>query len=230
MQRFQLKTILAVTGVMAIACQSSSNPPEANQPDAKPASENIASPSEKTADQAPPKITPRSPVATQVISMNAYKVPYLGFNGVFNLNTEHQNSVKDPRNPKRIDVEKMEKFTFYADAAGKKPLARNCQYVYMGATGDAKYYAEYKMTWDLFELVKQEKQDPGCNQFQYLSFVPPHGASNGEPIHMHFRYASKPSSFATLVNMTNDQEDAAKFSPWFATYCGGGKTKCGTGE
>ncbi|MEG4344218.1 hypothetical protein QUB70_13135 [Microcoleus sp. A003_D6] len=230
MKRFQLNPILILTGVMAIACQPLSDAPQANQPDAKPASENIASSSEKTAPAAPQKITPPSPVATQVISMNAHKVPYLGFNGVFNLNTEHQNSVKDPRNPKRIDVEKMEKFSFYLDAAGKKPIARNCQYVYMGATGDAKYYAEYKMTWDLFELVKQEKQDPGCNKFQYLSFIPPHGELNGEPIHMHLRYASKPSSFATLVNMTKDPEDPAKFNPWWGTYCGGGKTKCGKGE
>ncbi|MEG4208365.1 hypothetical protein QUA20_31360, partial [Microcoleus sp. Pol7_A1] len=77
--------------------QPLSDAPQVSQPDAKPASENIASPSEKTVPAAPPKITPPSPVATQVISMNAHKVPYLGFNGVFNLNTEHQNSVKDPR-------------------------------------------------------------------------------------------------------------------------------------
>ena len=230
MKRFQLKTILAVTAVLAIACQAASDIPEANKPVDGAAPTNTSSTSEKTAPQASQKVAPPSPVATQVISMNAYKVPYLGFNGVFNLNTEHQNSVKDPRNPKRIDVEKMEKFSFYQDAAGKKPLARNCMYVYMGATGDAKYYAEDKMTWDLFELVKEEKQDPNCNKFQYLSFVPPHGELKGEPIHMHFRYASKPSSFATLVNMTKDPEDATKFSPWFATYCGGGKTKCGTGE
>ncbi|MEG4229939.1 hypothetical protein QUA35_27885 [Microcoleus sp. N9_B2] len=230
MKRFQLKAILAVTAVLAIACQAASDIPEANKPVDGAAPTNTSSTSEKTASQASQKVAPPSPVATQVISMNAYKVPYLGFNGVFNLNTEHQNSVKDPRNPKRIDVEKMEKFSFYQDAAGKKPIARNCQYVYMGATGDSKYYAEYKMTWDLFELVKEEKQDPNCNKFQYLSFVPPHGELKGEPIHMHFRYASKPSSFATLVNMTKDPEDATKFSPWFATYCGGGKTKCGTGE
>ncbi len=225
MKRFQLNEILVLTVVVAIACQPLSDSPQANQPVNQPATTNLLSTPQKAAGQTPQKIAPPSPVATQVISMNAYKVPYLGFNGVFNLNTEHQNSVKDPRNPKRIDVEKMEKFSFYKDAAGKKPIARNCQYVYMGATGDSKYYAEYKVTWDLFELVKQEKQDPGCNQFQYLSFVPPHG----EPIHMHFRYASKPSSFATLVNMTKDPEDATKFSPWFATYCGGGKTKCGKG-
>ncbi|MEG3881025.1 hypothetical protein QT972_27040 [Microcoleus sp. herbarium7] len=230
MKRFQLKAILAVTAVVAIACRGISDIPEANKPVDGAAPTNASSTSEKTAPQASQKIAPPSPVATQVLSINAYKVPYLGFDGVFNLNAEHKNSVKDPRNPKRIDVEKMEKFSFYKDAAGKQPIARNCQYVYMGATPDSKYYAEDKMTWDLFELVKQEKQDPGCNRFQYLSFVPPQGESKGEPIHMHFRYGSKPSSFATLVNMTKDKEDAAKFSPWFATYCGGGKIKCGTGE
>ncbi|NJM64084.1 MAG: hypothetical protein HC849_34420 [Oscillatoriales cyanobacterium RU_3_3] len=230
MKRFQLKTILVLTAVLTIACQAASDIPEANKPGDRPSPTNASNTSENRADPASQKAALPSPVATQVISMNAYKVPYLGFNGVFNLNTEHQNSVKDPRNPKRIDVDKMEKFSFYKDAAGKKPIARNCQYVYMGATGDSKYYKEYKIVWDLFELATQENQDPGCKQFQYLSFIPPHGESKGEAIHMHFRYGSKPSSFATLVNMTNDKEDAAKFSPWFATYCGGGKTKCGKGE
>ena len=86
MKRFQLNAILILTGVMAIACQPLSDAPQVSQPDAKPASENIASGSQKTAQAALQKITPPSPVATQVISMNAYKVPYLGFNGVFNLN------------------------------------------------------------------------------------------------------------------------------------------------
>ncbi|WP_449416425.1 hypothetical protein [Phormidium nigroviride] len=230
MKRFQLNAILVVVGVVTIACQPQIDSPEVNQTESQPASIKAASPSAKTTQATPAKVVTPSPIATQIISMNAYKVPYLGFNGVFHLNREHQNSVKDPRNPKRIDINKMEKFTFYKDTAGKKPIARNCQYVYMGATGDGKYYAEYKMTWDLFELVKDESQDPGCNRFQYLSFVPPHGEINGEPIHMHFRYASKPSSFATLVNMTKDPEDAAKFNPWWGTYCGGGKTKCGKGE
>ncbi|MEG4508366.1 hypothetical protein QUA81_32860 [Microcoleus sp. F6_B4] len=230
MKRFQLKAILALTALVAIACQAASDLPEANKPADRAAPTNASSTSEKTIAQAPQKSAPPSPVATQILSLNAYKVPYLGFNGTFNLNAEHQNSVKDPRNPKRIDVEKMEKFSFYKDTAGKQPIARNCQYVYMGAMADGKYYAEYKVAWDLFELAKQENQDPGCKRFQYLSFIPPHGESSGEPIHMHFRYTSQPSSFSTLVNMTNDPEDATKFNPWFATYCGGGKMKCGKGE
>jgi hypothetical protein len=163
---------------------------------------------------------------TQIMSPNAYKVPYLGFNGVFNLNAEHEQSIKDPRNPKRIAIEKMERFTFYKDAAGT-PIARNCRYAYMGAAPDPKYYSEYKTAvWDLFELVKDEKQDATCNQFKYLTLTAPHD----EPIHMHFRYGNEKSSLEALLNMSNAPADAAKFSPWFATYCGGGKTECGKGE
>lgn len=163
-------------------------------------------------------------IETQIISPNAYKVPYLGFDGVFNLNAEHENSLKDPRNPKRIAIEKMEKFTFYKDAAGKTPMARDCHYTYMGAAPDPKYYFQFKSAvWDLFELVQEEKQDSACNKFKYLILTAPHD----EPIHMHFRYGNAQSSFEALLKMSNDPEDAAKFSPWFATYCGGGKTQCG---
>jgi len=164
---------------------------------------------------------------TQVFSPNAYKVPYLGFDGVFNLNTEHEQSVKDPRNPKQIVIEKMEKFSFYQDTALKIPIARNCRYIYMGAAPDPKYYSEFKSAvWDLFELVKDEKQDTACNQFKYLVATAPHD----DPLHMHFRYGNQQSSLEALLNMSNAPENAAKFSPWFATYCGGGKTQCGKGE
>jgi hypothetical protein len=163
---------------------------------------------------------------TQIFSPNAYKVPYLGFNGVFNLNTEDEQSLKNPRNPRRIAIEKMEKFTFYKDAAGT-PIARNCHYVYMGAAPDPKYYSESKSAvWDLFELVEDEKQDATCKQFKYLILTAPHD----EPIHMHFRYGNEKTSLEALLNMSNAPKDAAKFSPWFATYCGGGKTGCGKGE
>lgn len=160
----------------------------------------------------------------QVISPNAYKVPYLGFDGVFNLNTEQEQSAKDPRNPKRIVIEKMEKFSFYQDTALKTPIARNCRYTYMGAAPDPKYYSEFKSAvWDLFELVKDEQQDAACNQFKYLVATAPHD----EPLHMHFRYGNEQSSLAALLNMSKTPENAAQFNPWFATYCGGGKTQCG---
>ena len=38
---------------------------------------------------------------TQIVSVNAYKVPYLGFDGVFNLNAKDEQSSKNPRNPKK---------------------------------------------------------------------------------------------------------------------------------
>lgn len=78
-------------------------------------------------------------VSPQILSPNAYKVPYLGYDGIFYLNADSKESMNDPRNPKRILIEKMGKFTFYKDAAGKTPIARDCRYVYLGAVPDSKY-------------------------------------------------------------------------------------------
>lgn len=176
-----------------------------------------------------PQTAPEKPIAPlpipQVISPNAYKVPYLGFNGTFMLNADQPGSVKDPRNPKRIGISKMEQITFYKDSAGKGTIARNCEYVYMGAAGDPKYYVEFKATWEMFELAQDEKQDPACKKFQYLVLTAPHD----NPSHMHVRYGDARSSFTALLNLSNETENAAKFSPWFATYCGDGKTRCGKG-
>ncbi|PSB28599.1 hypothetical protein [Chlorogloea sp. CCALA 695] len=156
---------------------------------------------------------------TQIISPNAYKVPYLGFDGVFNLNAE-QESVKDPRKEKVIAISKMEKFTFYKDVAKKTPIARDCHYTYMGAAPDPKYYSQVKSAvWDLFELKPEEKQDLRCNKFKYVALTAPHD----QPIHMHFRYGDEQSNFEALLKMSNDRAEPTKFNPWFATYCGGGK-------
>lgn len=162
---------------------------------------------------------------TQIVSPNAYKVPYLGYNGRFLLNADQETSMKDPRNPKRIEILKMETISFYNDTSGKQAIARNCKYTYMGAAADPKYYQEFKATWDLFELTSDEQQDPNCKRFHRLVLTAPHGAS----VHMHVRYGGRPSSFATLLKMSSDAENAAQFSPWFATYCGDGKPKCGKG-
>lgn len=119
----------------------------------------------------------------------------------------------------------MEKFTFYKDAV--TPIARNCHYAYMGAAPDPKFYSESKSAvWDLFELVEDEKQDATCNQFKYLILTAP----REEPIHLHFRYGNEQSSLEALLKMSNAPKNAASFSPWFATYCGAGKTECGKGE
>ena len=161
---------------------------------------------------------------TQIVSPNAYKVPYLGYDGVFYLNTESNSSMKDLRNPKQIVIKKMEEFSFYKDTKGKTPIARNCHYAYLGAVGDSKFYPEYKTAvWDLFGLKKDESKDFACNQFKYLTFQAP----EGEPIHSHFRYGDQKSSFKTMINMSNNAEDKAKFNPWWTTYCGGGRTSCG---
>ncbi|WP_171976204.1 hypothetical protein [Brasilonema sennae] len=41
------------------------------------------------------------------------------------------------------------------DTAGKKAIARNFHYVYLGTVADLENYPEYKTSvWDLFELEK----------------------------------------------------------------------------
>lgn len=211
--KLRLLWLLPLMGGSIAACQSTPT---------EPASTNESVP---VSAQSIPARSQSAQSIAQIISPNAYKVPYLGYNGTFILNADQESSVKDPRNPKRIGISKMEKITFYKNATGKSAIARNCEYAYMGAAADPKYYKEFKAAWDLFELVKDEKQDPNCKRFQYLALTAPHG----EPIHMHVRHGGEQSSFEVLLKMSGEKEDAAKFSPWFATYCGGGKSRCGEG-
>jgi hypothetical protein len=152
----------------------------------------------------------------QVVSPNAYKIPYLGLDGSFQLNQDDESSFNDPRNPKRIDIEKMERFIFFADVEGKNAIATDCRYVYIGAAQDPKYYSQYKLAvWDLFELLEDEKQDSKCDRFKYLTVAAPHDG------HMHVRYGDATSSLEMLLNVSNDPQ------PWTPSYCTDGKTRCG---
>lgn len=180
--------------------------------------------SDQSASSQPANSSALTPIVSpQLFSLNAFKVPYLGYDGIFYLNEDDDKSFNDVRNPKRIAMERMEKFTFFNDTAGQNPMARDCRYVYVGVVADPKYYPEYKgAVWDVFELEKDDKQDPACNQFKYLTFVAPHG----DPSHMHFRYGNDKADVQALVNMSTAPEDVGKFNPWFATYCGG-QTRCG---
>lgn len=65
-------------------------------------------------------------------SPNAFKVPYLGVDGAFTIDTK-EISATDPRNPKRVVFQQMELFSFYKDYDGYTPLAENCRYAYKGA-------------------------------------------------------------------------------------------------
>lgn len=162
----------------------------------------------------------------QIVSPNAYKVPFLGLDGTFLINQDHRASVNDPRNPKRLVISKMEKFSFYADTEGKQAIAKDCTYIYMGAAKDPKFYDLFKSAiWDQFELAQDDKADPACDRFKYITVVVPHG----DPAHMHFRYGDAKSEFTTLLNMSKDPEDKKNFSPWFATYCNNGRDRCGEG-
>lgn len=158
----------------------------------------------------------------QIVSPNAYKVPYLGIDGVFTLDTSLEQSANDPRNPKRVKFEKMEFFSFYADLEGKKPLAENCRYAYRGAAPDPFYYPDRSLTsiWDLFQL--RPGADASCETFTYVILRAPHG----DPVHMHLRYGGRNSSFQELLNISTLPEDPANFNPWWSTYCAEGVTGC----
>lgn len=201
MKPFLFWIALSVSGAIVVGCQLSDPP---------------ATQSVSKAAQASPKSLPTA--EAQVVSLNAYKVPYLGLNGTFYLNQDDKKNYSDPRSPKLVAASKMEKFSYYKDAAGKSAIARNCSYAYLGAAKDPKYYAEYKSAvWDLFELEESEKQDVNCKKFKYVAIAPPHG----NPAHMHLRYGDEKSSLQAVLNISNEQE------AWTPTYCGSGKTRCG---
>jgi hypothetical protein len=159
-------------------------------------------------------------VDTEVYSQNAYKVPYLGLDGVFTLDTKEL-SATDPRNPPRVVFEKMEYFSFYADSAGKIPVANQCQYIYRGAAGDNYYYPDIAKTsiWDRFELASGEE---ACNEFYYVIVRPPHG----DPIHLHMRHGDQESGFKKLLKMSDGPEDKTKLDPWWSVYCAEGVSGC----
>src|SRR5207253_8574332 len=70
----------------------------------------------------------------KVTSPNA-QVAHLGLHGVFTIDTREL-AAKDPRNPKRIVFTEMTTASFFDDAEGKAPIARDCRYAYRGAAGD----------------------------------------------------------------------------------------------
>ena len=161
---------------------------------------------------------------TMLYSPNAYKIPYLGIDGIFTLDPAEAVPYSDPRNPKRIVFEMMEYFSFYQDEAGQEPLAEGCRYIYKGAAGDPYYF--YKADppaktsiWDLFELADGEE---ACNDFYYVTVRAPHG----DPVHMHLRYGNERSSFSKLLRNSTGPEDTTALDPWWSVYCAEGVTGC----
>ena len=155
-----------------------------------------------------------------VFSPNAFKVPYLGVDGAFTIDTKDI-SASDPRNPKRVVFQGMELFSFYKDIDGKTPLAQNCRYVYKGAAGDPFYYPHQSKTsiWDLFELASGPAE---CDNFSYVILRSPHA----EPVHMHMRYGNADSSFRELLNLSNAPENKNSINPWWSVYCAAGVSGC----
>lgn len=165
------------------------------------------------------------PPENVLYSPNAYKVPYLGLDGIFTLDPAETVPYNDPRNPIRIVVDKMEYFSFYKDTAGTQSLAQNCRYIYRGAAGDPYYF--YKADppaktsiWDLFELAGGE--DDACKDFYYVIVRAPHG----NPVHMHLRYGNEESSFKKLLGNSTGPEDTTQLNPWWSVYCAAGQSGC----
>jgi hypothetical protein len=171
-------------------------------------------------DQAGHQHERHAPPLGTVYSPNAFKVPYLGLDGVFTIDPE-EIAATDPRNPKRIVFRKMEYFSFYADSTGTTPLAEECRYVYKGAAGDPFYYPTLAKTsiWDLFELASGAE---ACQTFYYVTIRAPHG----EPVHLHLRYGDAQSSFQRLLQMSNGPEDKTQLDPWWSVYCTEGVSGC----
>ncbi len=147
-------------------------------------------------------------------------LPYLGVNGTFTLD-QQELAARDPRNPKRVVFEKMERFSFFDDLQGTQPIAQDCMYAYRGPAGDPYYYPDRAKTsiWELFELQSGER---ACRRFSYVALRAPHG----NPIHMHLRYGDEQSSFRALLMMSNGPEDKAKLDPWWSVYCVEGLSGC----
>jgi hypothetical protein len=164
-------------------------------------------------------LTNRGGIGT-IYSPNAFKVPYLGVNGAFTIDTKTITAF-DPRNPKRVVFKEMEYFSFYADLKGTTPLATECRYVYKGAAGDPYYYSQFKTSvWDLFELTSGAE---ACNNFYYVILRSPHGS----PVHMHMRYGNARSSFRKLLNLSKaGPENPNSLDPWWSVYCQAGVSGC----
>lgn len=150
----------------------------------------------------------------QIVSPNAFKVPYLGLDGAFVLAGD-ETSTEDPRNPGRIVFDKMEFFSFYRDIEGQEPIAEGCHYLYRGAAGDPFYYPERFLgsIWDMFELRNTDKEE--CLPFKYVITRSPHG----DPPHLHLRHGGDDSTFAQLLEISTLEEDPKSFNPWWSTYC-----------
>lgn len=150
----------------------------------------------------------------QIVSPNAYKIPYLGVDGAFILGGDETSS-EDPRNPGRVVFEKMEFFSFYTDIEGEEPIAENCRYAYRGAAGDAFFYPDRSLgsIWDMFELRNTDEET--CQPFKYVVLRSPHG----DPVHMHMRYGDEETSFGELLDISLLEEDPESFNPWWSLYC-----------
>jgi hypothetical protein len=155
----------------------------------------------------------------RIVSPNA-NVPYLGVHGTFTVD-QAELAARDPRNPKRVIFERMERFSFYEDLQGRVPIARDCIYAHEGPAGDPYYYpARSKASiWELFKLLSGEA---ACRKYTYVALRAPHG----NPVHMHMRYGDERTGFEALLAMSDGPEDKTKLDPWWSVYCAEGRSGC----
>ena len=150
---------------------------------------------------------------------------FMTAHGIFELTPESEDdqSVNDPRNPKRVIMQSLAKGVQYSNTvmsfstheSESDFLAENCHYQYVASTPDPHYFplGYFGSVWDLFELLPNEAE--ACAEFSRVALRSPHGNPT-DGFHMHLRYGDTSKSFDDLLNMSNDAESS--FDPWWSHY------------
>lgn len=139
---------------------------------------------------------------------------YLVATGTWLLDDSEQ-SFSDPRNPRRLELTTTEQpdspslFSFYADAAGREPLAKGCSYQYNRSQPDSHRFPESKQSvWVIFDLAPGNA--PACEAFARVGFAP----TLGGDARIHLRYGTM--DYAELVGPAFS--DPASPTLWWSLY------------
>jgi hypothetical protein len=142
---------------------------------------------------------------------------YLVADGTWLLDDREQ-SFADARNPRRLELEtstvsgSVSVFSFFADAAGRDPIAQGCIYQYNRSQPDSYRFPESKgAIWVLFEL--QEGSPAACVPFRRVGFAPTLAGEAGDD-RLHVRYGDL--DYAALVGP--GFSDPASPDLWWSVY------------
>jgi|GEM_PF-4925004 len=106
----------------------------------------------------------------------AANATYLVAQGTWLLD-ESEQSFSDARNPRRLVLATSDTpgsssaFSFYADLAGREPLAVGCRYQYNRSQPDSyRFPASKEAIWVVFDL--EPANAPGCEAYAKVAFLP----------------------------------------------------------